>query len=120
MNSIFEFCNAAINFIETTVTDKILFRAFRISIVLNLAREVCGAVPVLNFAGDIFTKAADGGTGLVLTPNQQAMMLGTVQVAGSAVASSLVEKTGRKVCMTKVRFKETFTISCYVTIFRIV
>lgn len=78
------------------MTDKILFRAFRIAMVIALAREVCGAVPVLNFAGEIFARASEG-TGLVLTPNQQAMMLGAVQVAGSALASSVIEKTGRKV-----------------------
>lgn len=61
-----------------------------------LAREVCGAVPVLNFAGDIFNLASKD-TGLVLTPNQQAMLLGAVQVVGSVLASSVVEKSGRKV-----------------------
>ncbi|XP_073962427.1 facilitated trehalose transporter Tret1-like [Choristoneura fumiferana] len=63
--------------------------------VVALSREVCGAIPVLNFAGEIFTMAS-GGSGLVLTANQQAMMLGLVQVAGAALASSIVEKTGRK------------------------
>lgn len=64
--------------------------------VVALSREVCGAVPVLNFAGEIFTSASEG-SGLALTGNQQAMMLGVVQVAGSALASSIVEKTGRRV-----------------------
>ncbi|XP_047989536.1 facilitated trehalose transporter Tret1-like isoform X2 [Leguminivora glycinivorella] len=83
------------NFIlKAVLSDKILFRAFRIAVVVSLAREVCGSVPVLNFAGDIFSMAA--GSGLVLTPNQQAMALGAVQVAGSALASIIVEKAGRK------------------------
>ncbi|KOB67145.1 putative sugar transporter, partial [Operophtera brumata] len=73
--------------LKAILTDKILFRAFRIAIVIALAREVCGAIPVLNFAGEIFARASEG-SGLVLTPNQQAMMLGAVQVAGSAVAST--------------------------------
>ncbi|KAI8432983.1 hypothetical protein MSG28_013865 [Choristoneura fumiferana] len=79
----------------TRLSDKILFRAFWIAMVVALSREVCGAIPVLNFAGEIFTMAS-GGSGLVLTANQQAMMLGLVQVAGAALASSIVEKTGRK------------------------
>ncbi|XP_049880007.1 facilitated trehalose transporter Tret1-like [Pectinophora gossypiella] len=80
---------------KAIVKDKILLRAFRIAIVVTLAREVCGAIPVTNFAGDIFANASEGTT-LVLSPNQQAMMLGGVQVIGSLVASSVVEKTGRK------------------------
>lgn len=82
--------------LKTILSTPILCKAFRIAMVLCLAREVCGAIPVLNFAGDIFRMAAEDGAGLVLTPNQQAMMLGVVQVVGAAVASSLVEKTGRK------------------------
>ncbi|CAG9131558.1 unnamed protein product [Plutella xylostella] len=81
------------------LADKILFRAFRIAMVLTLAREICGAVPVLNYAGDIFRMTSEGGSGLQITPNQQAMVLGVFQVAGSAVASSFVEKTGRKVLL---------------------
>ncbi|CAG9134068.1 unnamed protein product [Plutella xylostella] len=74
-------------------SDKILRRAFYIALAVTLAREVCGANPVLNFAAYIFELA---DSGLVLSPNQQAMMLGAVQVAGSALASSVVEKAGRK------------------------
>lgn len=76
--------------------DKLVFRAYRIVMVVSLAREVCGAIPVLNFAGNIF-KIASEGSGLVLTPNQQAMMLGTVQVIGSVLASGVVDAAGRKV-----------------------
>ncbi|XP_037298082.1 facilitated trehalose transporter Tret1-like [Manduca sexta] len=72
-----------------------IFRAFLIALVIALAREACGAVPVLNFAGEIFALASEG-SGLVLTPNQQAMMLGAVQVLGSTLAASVVEKAGRK------------------------
>ncbi|XP_045525012.1 facilitated trehalose transporter Tret1-like [Pieris brassicae] len=75
--------------------NKILFKAFRIALVAVLAREVCGAVPVLNFAGEIFTMAS-GGKELLLSPNQQAILLGSVQVVGSVFASSIVEKSGRK------------------------
>lgn len=64
--------------------------------VVSLAREVCGAIPVMNFAGDIF-KISSEGSGLVLTPNEQAMLLGTVQVIGSVIASGVVDAAGRKV-----------------------
>ncbi|KAL0812095.1 hypothetical protein ABMA28_009479 [Loxostege sticticalis] len=81
--------------LKAIVSDKLLFRAFKISMIVSISREVCGAIPVLNFAGNIFEMASEG-SGLVLTPNQQAMMLGAVQVVGAIVASSIVEKTGRK------------------------
>ncbi|XP_075985726.1 facilitated trehalose transporter Tret1-like [Anticarsia gemmatalis] len=81
--------------IKAVLTDKILFRAFKIALVVALAREVCGAIPVLNFAGDIFATASKD-TGLVLSPNQQAMMLGAVQVVGSVMTFGVVEKVGRK------------------------
>ncbi|XP_050356148.1 facilitated trehalose transporter Tret1-like [Nymphalis io] len=84
--------------LKAIFTDKILSRAFQIAMVATLAREVCGAVPVLNFAGDIF-KLASQDTGLVLSPNQQAMLLGVVQVVGSALASSIIEKSGRKLLL---------------------
>lgn len=63
---------------------------------MTVAREICGAVPVLNFAGEIFAVASKNSN-LVLTPNQQAMLLGVVQVVGSMLASIIVEKSGRKV-----------------------
>ncbi|XP_013138315.1 PREDICTED: facilitated trehalose transporter Tret1-like [Papilio polytes] len=84
--------------LKAILKDKILFKAFQIALMAALAREVCGAVPVLNFAGGIFAMASEG-TGLILSPNQQAMMLGVVQLTGSLLASSVVEKVGRKVLM---------------------
>ncbi|XP_034825883.2 facilitated trehalose transporter Tret1-like [Maniola hyperantus] len=80
---------------KTILTDKILFRAFQIALIVALARELCGAVPVLNFAGDIFRLASDV-TGLVLRPNQQAMVLGAVQLCGATMASGIVERSGRR------------------------
>ncbi|CAH0714601.1 unnamed protein product, partial [Brenthis ino] len=81
--------------IKSILKDTILFKAFCIAMVVTLAREVCGAIPVLNFAGEIFAFASDKSD-FVLTPNQQAMLLGAVQVSGSMLASTVVEKTGRK------------------------
>ncbi|XP_026750546.1 facilitated trehalose transporter Tret1-like [Galleria mellonella] len=81
--------------LKAILTDKIVFRTFCIAMVVALGREVCGAVPVINFAGDIFSSSSKG-TGLLMTPNQQAMVLGAVQVAGSSFASSVVERSGRK------------------------
>ncbi|CAH0717993.1 unnamed protein product, partial [Brenthis ino] len=82
-------------FLKTIFTDKILFKAFHIAIITTLAREVCGSIPVLNFAGEIFTLASVDGN-LMLSPNQKAMFLGGVQVVGSIIVSSVVEKCGRK------------------------
>ncbi|XP_050356129.1 facilitated trehalose transporter Tret1-like isoform X2 [Nymphalis io] len=80
---------------KNILTDKILFRAFQISLVAALARELCGAVPVLNFAGDIFLLASDV-TGVALSPNQQAIVLGVVQLCGATMASGIVERCGRR------------------------
>lgn len=73
-----------------------------------LARELCGVVPVVNFAGDIFSSAADV-TGLVLSPNQQAMVLGVVQLCGATMASGIVDRCGRRVCLFFNRSEENFT-----------
>ncbi|CAH2252026.1 jg13850 [Pararge aegeria aegeria] len=81
--------------LKTILTDKILFRAFQIALIAALARELCGAVPVLNFAADIF-RLASGVTGLMLSPNQQAMVLGTVQLCGATMASGVIERSGRR------------------------
>ncbi|VVC99832.1 unnamed protein product [Leptidea sinapis] len=75
--------------------DKVMRRAYGIAMAVTLAREVCGAIPILNYAGDIFT-IASRDSNLILSPNQQAMFLGAVQVAGSIIASSCIEKAGRK------------------------
>lgn len=79
-----------------SVKDKILFKAFYIAMMVTLAREVCGAVPVLNFAAEIFSLASNNSS-ILLSPNQQAMVLGAVQVTGSMLASLVVDKVGRKV-----------------------
>ncbi|XP_039746413.1 solute carrier family 2, facilitated glucose transporter member 8-like [Pararge aegeria] len=79
--------------IKTLVSDSSTFRAFRITMAITLARELCGCLAVLHFASLIFSQASGGW---VLTANQQAAVLGVVQLVGSCTASSLVERTGRK------------------------
>ncbi|CAF4874038.1 unnamed protein product [Pieris macdunnoughi] len=81
--------------IKAIFADKILFKAFQIALMAAFARELCGAIPVGNFAGDIFARASDG-TRVVLNPNQQAMVMGAVQTAATIVASNIVEKSGRR------------------------
>ncbi|CAG9792630.1 unnamed protein product [Diatraea saccharalis] len=80
--------------LKTLVTDRGTFRAFRVTLAINSARELCGCVAVLHYASLIFSRASQGGW--VLTPNQQAIVLGVVQMIGSLTASSLVERCGRK------------------------
>ncbi|XP_037874078.1 facilitated trehalose transporter Tret1 [Bombyx mori] len=79
--------------VKTLISDRNTFRAFRITLVITLARELCGCLAVLHFASLIFSKASSGW---VLTANQQAVVLGVVQLIGSCTASTLVERTGRK------------------------
>ncbi|XP_064072042.1 facilitated trehalose transporter Tret1-like isoform X2 [Vanessa tameamea] len=85
--------------LKAIVKDKILSKAFYIAMMVTLAREICGAVPVLNFAGEIFTFASNNSDAM-LSPNQQAMLLGAVQVTGSILASLVVEKAGRKALLS--------------------
>ncbi|CAG9124882.1 hypothetical protein JYU34_015248 [Plutella xylostella] len=80
--------------IKAIVSDKPTFRAFRITLTITLARELCGCLAVLHFASTIFDQASGGS--FVLSANQQAAVLGAVQMLGSCTASSLVERTGRK------------------------
>ncbi|XP_047520585.1 facilitated trehalose transporter Tret1-like isoform X2 [Pieris napi] len=82
--------------LKSIVTDKTLFKAFLIALVAAVSRELCGAVPIQNFAGDIFHLASEDNSSFALSPNKQAMMLGVVQLAGSLLASNVVEKCGRK------------------------
>ncbi|CAG5055143.1 unnamed protein product [Parnassius apollo] len=79
--------------LKILVSDRSTFRAFRITLTITLARELCGCLAVLHFASLIFTQASSSW---VLTANQQATMLGVVQLIGSFTASSLVERIGRK------------------------
>ncbi|CAH0717994.1 unnamed protein product, partial [Brenthis ino] len=81
--------------LKTIFTDKILCRAFQISMIVTLSREFGGAVPLQTFAGEIFTLASKDKA-LILSPNQQAMMLGGVQVVGSILVSGVIDISGRK------------------------
>ncbi|CAH2057181.1 unnamed protein product, partial [Iphiclides podalirius] len=88
--------NSSIRFFEVLkvlISDRSTFRAFRITLTITLARELCGCLAVLHFASLIFDEANGGW---VLSANQQAALLGVVQLIGSCTASSLVERTGRK------------------------
>ncbi|XP_046962512.1 facilitated trehalose transporter Tret1-like [Vanessa cardui] len=85
--------------LKSIVKDKILSKAFYIAMIVTLAREICGAVPVLNFAGEIFSFASNNSN-IMLSPNQQAMLLGAVQVTGSILASLVVDKAGRKALLS--------------------
>ncbi|XP_041988435.1 facilitated trehalose transporter Tret1-like [Aricia agestis] len=78
--------------LKNIVSDRSTFRAFRITLTITLARELCGCLAVIHFASLIFGSAGS----FLMTPNQQATVLGAVQLVGSFTASSLVEKTGRK------------------------
>ncbi|GBP80979.1 Facilitated trehalose transporter Tret1 [Eumeta japonica] len=86
--------------LKEILTDTILFRAFRMTLALALAREVCGTLPVLHFASDIFKQATEGGVTLRLSPNEQAMMLGGVQPL--LFATSLISGLG--MCLLAVWF----------------
>ncbi|XP_013161591.1 PREDICTED: facilitated trehalose transporter Tret1-like [Papilio xuthus] len=79
--------------LKVLISDRNTFRAFRITLTITLARELCGCLAVLHFASLIFSQASGGW---VLNANQQATLLGVVQLIGSCTASTLVERTGRK------------------------
>ncbi|CAH0686594.1 unnamed protein product [Chilo suppressalis] len=80
---------------KSLVQDKTRFKAFRIAVNVMLSQETCGYLVVLTYAGSIFEKASDS-INLKLSPNKQTIVVGTLQLLGSIVASCIVEKTGRK------------------------
>lgn len=77
------------------IRDKTTFKAFRISLNVMLSQETCGYLVVLMYAGSIFEQASES-IHLHLSPNKQTIVVGTIQMLGSIVASCIVEQTGRK------------------------
>ncbi|VVC99981.1 unnamed protein product [Leptidea sinapis] len=68
------------------ISDSSTFHAFRITLTITVARELCGCLAVLHFASLIFSQASGSW---VLSPNQQAAMLGVVQLIGSIALTAL-------------------------------
>lgn len=76
--------------------DRPTFKAFIITLVIKITQQFDGYLIVLIYAGFVFEKASES-ISLKLSPNKQVMMIGVVQLIGAAVATAIVEKTGRKV-----------------------
>ncbi|XP_031623073.1 facilitated trehalose transporter Tret1-like [Contarinia nasturtii] len=66
-------------------------KAMIIGIVLALLNQFCGCFAMLQYTADIFTAA-----GSSMEPNDSAILVGLLQLIGSAIPSVLVDRTGRK------------------------
>lgn len=82
------------------MTEKLIFtptatrhgrRASLIGIVLISGSQFCGSFAMLNYTADIFAK-----TGLTMSSNVAAIVMGVVQLLGAYVAILLVDRAGRK------------------------
>lgn len=67
-------------------------KAFIIGTVLSLVNQFCGCFAILNYTANIFQEAGSN-----MSPNMSAIVVGTIQFLGSVVATSLVDRAGRKV-----------------------
>ncbi|XP_055302939.1 facilitated trehalose transporter Tret1-like, partial [Sitodiplosis mosellana] len=67
-------------------------RAFTIGIVLIVLNELSGFLAMLNYTANIFEDA-----GSDLHPNVSAIVIGAIQLFGTAIAMNLVDRTGRKI-----------------------
>lgn len=67
-------------------------KAFIIGTVLALVNQFCGCFAILNYTANIFQEAGSN-----MSPNMSAIVVGSIQFLGSVVATSLVDRTGRKV-----------------------
>lgn len=76
-------------------------KAFGISVTSLTIQESCGFLILMTYASLVFNKA---GSATSVTPNQQAMVLAAVQLAGSVSALFLIEKMGRKSLLLLMSF----------------
>lgn len=67
-------------------------KAFLIGVVLVALNQLNGSFTMLNYTATIFKESGSN-----LTPNMSAIVIGTIQVIGTIISTSLVEKAGRKV-----------------------
>ncbi|XP_073962598.1 facilitated trehalose transporter Tret1-like [Choristoneura fumiferana] len=88
---------------STILRDPITFKAFVITIVIKIAQQFDGYLIVLIYAGFVFEQAS-ASSSMRLSANKQVMVVGAVQLVGSIVATTLVEKTGRKMLLVSTSF----------------
>ncbi|CAB3249768.1 unnamed protein product [Arctia plantaginis] len=79
------------------------FKAFIITLVIKITQQFNGYLIVLIYAGYVFERASES-ISLKLSPNKQVIMIGVVQLIGSILATSLVERTGRKFLLVSTSF----------------
>lgn len=83
--------------------DRPTFKAFIITLVIKITQQFDGYLIVLIYAGFVFERASES-ISLKLSPNKQVMLIGLVQLIGAAMATAIVEKTGRKPLLVTTSF----------------
>lgn len=79
-------------------------KAMTIGIILAALNQLCGCFAMLQYTANIFKEA-----GSSMSPNMSAIVVGTIQLLGSYVATVLVDRTGRKV-LSPSSIKESIEI----------
>ncbi|CAH0403034.1 unnamed protein product [Chilo suppressalis] len=73
------------------VNDKATFSALRMTLMLMAMQTLSGCFALMNYAADVFTRA-----GNTWSPNTLALMMASLQLAGSFFTTMSIEKFGRK------------------------
>lgn len=76
--------------------NRIVQKAMIIGVVLVALNQFSGVVTMLNYTATIFQEA-----GSSISPNMSAIVIGAVQVFSTFISVLIVDRTGRKVCITE-------------------
>lgn len=91
------------------LTEKAGRKALMIGVVLVGLNQLSGCVAMLNYSAHIFTIA-----GSSIHPNEGAIIVGTILLAGSIVSAYLVDHAGRKVSkMFQIGMVDSFFKTIY-------
>ncbi|CAG9792748.1 unnamed protein product [Diatraea saccharalis] len=78
--------------LRSIVNDKATFSALRMTLMLMAMQTLSGCFALMNYAADVFTRA-----GSEWSPNTLALLMGSLQLAGSFFTTMSIEKCGRKI-----------------------
>lgn len=83
----------------TDFTTKVAQKALLIGVVMVSMNQLTGVVAMLSYTATIFEEA-----GSSIPPNMSAIIIGIIQVIGNCIATYLVDRSGRKVALTRFKY----------------
>lgn len=78
--------------LQSVVRDRPTFSALRMTLMLMAMQTLSGCFALMNYAADVFTRA-----GTEWSPNTLALLVGSLQLAGSFLTTMSIERFGRKI-----------------------